>query len=86
MAYLLKIPSSAPYTDGSAVLSELVAFVNTLVIRVCTLFVGVLNILQICAIKREAKSRRAQWLSISGLIHNCLLTTQVTTEGMISCN
>lgn len=38
----------------------------------------------IWAIKREAKSLKAQWLSTSGLVHNCLLTMHEHTDGMSS--
>lgn len=56
------------------------------VTRVCRLLVEVLNVLQICAMSLAAKSRRAQWLSISGRKQSCRDTMHVDTEGISSCN
>lgn len=58
--------------------------VKVLVIRDWMLLVVVLKVLQLWAIRRAAKSRKAQWLSTSGRKHSCLLTIQVTTAGMSS--
>lgn len=58
--------------------------VKVFVIRDWMLLVVVLNVLQLWAISRAAKSRKAQWLSTSGLKHNCLLTIHVTTAGINS--
>ena len=42
--------------------------------------------LQMVAMSRAAKSRRAQWLSESGRRHSCRLTTHVVTAGISACN
>jgi hypothetical protein len=80
-------PSNAPYSDDKGTLSLCCsAFVNIRVILVCMLFVLVLKFLQIWDINRDAKSRSAQWLSSSGLMHNCFDTIHVVTDGINSCN
>lgn len=68
------------------VIAKPLTLVRVLVIRDWMLLVVVLNVLQLCAIRRAAKSRKAQWLSTSGLKHSCLLTMHVTTAGMSSCS
>lgn len=60
--------------------------VKVLVIRDWMLLVVVLKVLQLWAMRRAAKSRKAQWLSTSGRKHSCLLTIHVTTAGMSSCS
>ena len=42
--------------------------------------------LQMVAMSRAAKSRRAQWLSESGRRHSCRLTMHVVTAGISACN
>ena len=51
------------------------------VILVCKLFVLLPKFLHIVAIQRAEKSRRAQWLSTSGLMQSCLLKIHVITAG-----
>ena len=46
------------------------ASLKTRVTRVCTELVDELKFLQMLAIRREAKSRSAQWLSTSGRVHS----------------
>jgi len=80
------LPSIAPYSEANCIFSSRNAWLNMRVTRVWTLFVEVLKFLQIWAMSRDAKSRSAQWLSNSGLMHNCLLTMHVATEGINSCS
>lgn len=67
-------------------LLQALTLVKVLVIRDWMLLVVVLKFLQICAMRRAAKSRRAQWLSTSGLRQSWRLTMQVMTAGMTSCS
>lgn len=60
--------------------------VKVFVMRDWMLLVVVLKVLQLWAMRRAAKSRRAQWLSTSGRKQSCLLTMHVTTAGMSSCS
>lgn len=64
--------------------SQMLTLVNVLVIRDWMLLVVVLKFLQIWAMRRAAKSRRAQWLSTSGRRQSCRLTMQVITAGISS--
>lgn len=77
----------APYKEDNGILSPWFrALVNILVILVWILFVLVLKFLQICAMSRDAKSLKAQWLSYSSLTHSCFETIHVVTAGINSCN
>lgn len=65
---------------------QALTLVKVLVMRDWMLLVVVLKFLQIWAMSRAAKSRKAQWLSTSGLRQSWRLTMQVMTAGMISCS
>lgn len=56
-------------------------YLQVFVILVCRLFVLLPKFLHIVAIHRAEKSRRAQWLSTSGLMQSCLLRMHVMTAG-----
>lgn len=78
-------PSNAPYSEESGNLSSsFKALLNIRVILVCMLFVLVLKFLHICAIRRDAKSLSAQWLSNSGRVQSWRETIHVVTEGINS--
>lgn len=84
LRYLDTIPCNAPYKEGKGVSMFWRADENIRVTLVWRLFVEVWKCLQICVIKRDAKSLNAQWLSSSGRIHSCLLTMHVSTDGINS--
>ena len=71
---------------GAKYTTQMPTLVKVLVIRDWILLVVVLKVLQLWAMRRAAKSRKAQWLSTSGRKHSCLLTIHVTTAGMSSCS